>query len=267
MSLHSDRSADTLPRPPAPSRSWAYFLDFDGTLVELAATPGAVEVHDALRRALRDLWRRTGGATAIISGRSVASVDALLAPLRLAVAGQHGAELRIELDRPPERPAVSAPLSDGEKALLRDCARRFPGVLVEEKGAGAALHYREAPAAAEACRELVHRLAAAAPSFRAVQPGKMVFELKLAAGHKGEAVRRLMQRAPFAGRRPVFVGDDVTDEDGFRAVLDLGGLAVRVGAGTPDSVASHALADSAAVLQWLAEAGQESGAVLPAKAP
>jgi trehalose 6-phosphate phosphatase len=265
MTRRSEAAGDSLPRPPAPSCAWAYFLDFDGTLVELASTPTAVEVHDALRRALRDLWRCTGGALAVVSGRSVAAVDSLLAPLRLPVAGQHGAELRDDFDRAPERLAVSAPLSADEKALLRDCAERFPGVLVEEKGASAALHYRRAPGAAEACLELAQRLAAAAPSSRAVQPGKMVVELKLAGGHKGEAVRRLMQRAPFAGRRPVFVGDDLTDEDGFRAVLQVGGLAVRVGPGAADSAANHALPDTAAVLHWLA--GAAPGAEPAAPAP
>jgi trehalose 6-phosphate phosphatase len=257
-----DRPQESLPRPPSPLRAWAYFLDFDGTLVELAVTPSTVQVHDAVRRGLRDLWRRSGGAVALVSGRSVASVDALLAPLRLPVAGQHGSELRIDLARPPERRAVPAPLTPGERALLQAGARRFPGVLLEDKGAGVALHYRRAPEAAEACHQLALQLAAAAPGARSVQPGKMVVELKLAPAHKGEAVRRLMQSAPFAGRRPVFVGDDATDEDGFRAVLALGGLAVRVGEDTPDSAASHALPDSAAVLQWLASVAEP-----PAPAP
>jgi len=267
MSGTPDRADRPLPHPPPPSPAWAYFLDFDGTLVELALTPAAVQVHDAVRRGLRDLWRRTGGATAVISGRSVAAVDALLAPLRLPVAGQHGSELRIDLGRPPERTLVAAPLAAVELALLRDCARQFPGVLIEEKGASVALHFRRAPEAEGQCRELAERLAAAAPGARSVQPGKMVVELKLAPAHKGEAVCRLMQRAPFAGRRPVFVGDDATDEDGFRAVLALGGLAVRVGAGAPESAASHALPDSAAVLQWLAGVGGDAGAGFSARAP
>ena len=233
------------------ARATALFLDFDGTLVDIAPTPSAVRLPPSLRDTLAGLSEATHGAVALVTGRGLADLDGLLDPLRLPGAGLHGAELRSRAYAQVERRPVHG-LSVDERAALARLQVRHGDVLVEDKGAAVALHYRGAPDAAPECLALAARLVEAAPAQRALQRGKMVAEVKLATGDKGEAVRRLLQQAPFAGRRPVFLGDDVTDEAGFAAVLALGGLAIRVGGG--ETRAPHGLADPAAVIAWLAGA-------------
>jgi len=237
-----------LPAPPAIADHWALFLDFDGTLVDIADRPGGVVVENGLTERLAALEARLGGALAIVTGRPLGQVDALLAPLKLKAAGHHGLELR---RHDGDRPAPPD-LPRGFEAA-HDRARRFaearPEIYFETKPFGFALHYRMAAHMAElVAAEAATISEMTDPPLRRVA-GKMVVELGLAGHSKGTAVQSLMAAAPFTGRLPVFVGDDVTDEDGFTAVNALGGLSVLVGA--RDTAATHALPDPAALRAWL----------------
>ncbi len=230
----------------------ALFLDVDGTLIPIAETPDAVVLEPASLELLARLDRALQGAVALVSGRAVADLDRLFAPLRLPSAGLHGLQRRDAAGKlHEERDDLR-----GEPDYAELCARleRFaaahPGVLIEDKQAAIALHYRRAPTAAEPARALLQEMLQERRDRLALVPGKMVFEIKPVAADKGVAIGAFMAEAPFAGRRPIFIGDDVTDEDGFRIVNDLGGLSVRVG----DASRSAALAelpDVGAVADWL----------------
>lgn len=220
------------------------FLDFDGTLVELADRPDTITIGARLPELLADLSRKLGGRLVIISGRASADVRSWLAPLDLPVAGSHG------LERPGVPALKSVSLDEGLR-FLREVEQRFQGVLVEEKPMGAALHYRQAPGAEEACRIAADQ--AATITGLQVQPGKMVFELKPASGDKGSAVRAIMAEPLHLGTRPIFVGDDLTDEHGFAAVAELGGAGVLVGE-ERETAATYRLPDVTAVHDWLAAA-------------
>lgn len=227
---------------------WALFLDVDGTLLPLAETPDAVVVSARLRPILRRLVVAFDGAVALISGRSVAGLDRLFDPLRLPAAGLHGLERRDAAG--VMHKLVGDTGLDEVREPLRAFAAAHPGVLLEDKGSALALHYRRAPAAETAARHLATDLAKAASNRLRVLDGKMMIEITSPLADKGMAITAFMSEAPFAGRRPVFVGDDVTDEDGFDAVNKLGGYAIRVGAaGT--SVAAYQFADVASVVDWL----------------
>ncbi len=227
---------------------WALFLDVDGTLVPIAETPDAVAVSVRLCEALRDVMPALDGAVALISGRRIADLDRLFAPLRLPAAGLHGLERR-DAAGTVNRIGGSAGLDDLREPL-RAFAAAHPGVLLEDKGPALALHYRRAPAAAEAVRQLAAEMTAAMQGKVRVLFGKMVVEFALPLADKGMAIAAFMAEAPFAGRRPVFIGDDVTDEDGFAMVNKLGGYSVRVGA-IEASAATYQLADVAAVVDLL----------------
>ena len=231
--------------PPELLHGASLFLDFDGTLVELADEPNAIEVKEHLPNLLSRLSEKLGGRLTLVSGRASADVQSWLAPLQLPIAGSHGLELAGTLLHPSER------LAEGLRHL-RELQSRHEGVLVEEKPLGAALHYRLAPEAEEACRAAAEH--AASVTGLQVQPGKMVFELKPASGDKGTAVRRIMAEPLHAGRRPLFIGDDLTDEYGFAAAQELGGAGVLVGQERP-TLAIYRLADVQAVHDWLARAG------------
>ncbi len=233
----------------------ALFLDVDGTLVEIESYPDRVRADERMRDRLLRLSRRLEGALALVSGRTIAALDRIFAPLSLPAAGGHGAELRAA-----DGLVVSATplqLPDTVQAKLGRFAAAHDGLLLEPKPGGATLHYRRAPELENECRRLVQGLLAELGDEYRIIEGKMILELMPLAASKGEAVQALMRRPPFAGRRPVFVGDDVTDEDGFRAVNALGGLSVRVG-DLAGSDARYALADVAAVCRWLDEIAAES---------
>jgi trehalose 6-phosphate phosphatase len=241
--------------PPLPDRKGALFLDFDGTLVELAASPDAVRPRAGLVPLLDRLARRLDGAVAVITGRRIADIDLFLAPLRLPVAGVHGQELR---GAPGGNiaAAAGAPELDAARRGVESFARARPGVRVEDKGLGIALHWREAPEAGAAARVLMAALHDAAQGRLALVEGKMVAELVPAGRDKGWAIERLCEAPPFAGRVPVFLGDDVTDEAGFSAVNRRGGISIRVGGEGTASAARHRLADPRAVEAWLAALAQ-----------
>jgi trehalose 6-phosphate phosphatase len=229
--------------------NWAFFLDFDGTLIDIAETPEAVAPGPEEIDLLRRLALASDGATALVSGRSIARMDELFAPLVLAAAGQHGAERRDARGRRHQRglPAHALrPVAGG----IRSFAARHRGLVFEDKGACVALHYRLAPELASAAHEAVREAAEPLGDAVEVQSGKMVVELKPAGCDKGAAIEAFMREPPFAGRVPVFLGDDVTDEYGFRVVNRLGGHSVKVGDG--DSAARWRLEGPAAARAWLA---------------
>jgi trehalose 6-phosphate phosphatase len=227
----------------------AWFLDVDGTLLELAPTPSSVRSDDRLQALLSRLHAAADGALALISGRTVAAIDGLFAPYRFAVAGQHGCERRDAGGGVHRHPPADQGLAAARHAMATWAAER-PGVLLEDKGFSLALHYRQAPEVAEAAQDFLSAILAAGDGGLRLQPGKMVFEVKPAGRDKGMAIAEFMEEAPFRGRRPVFVGDDATDEYGFKMVNRLGGVSVKVGEGA--SVASSRLPDVSAVRDWLA---------------
>ena len=235
----------------------ALFLDVDGTLLQIAHHPQAVRVPPHLLTALERLTKRFGGALALISGRSIANLDELFAPLQLPCAGVHGLERR-GADAVVHRDDTTALLTP-LRAPLADFARGHPGLLLEDKGQSLALHFRNAPACASEAETLLRRLIAASGSSLELKPGKMVLEVTPGNADKGTAIAAFMQEPPFAGRRPVFIGDDVTDEDGFAVVNAQGGLSIRVGEPDAPSAARHCLADEAAVLTWLLRWADASG--------
>ena len=238
-----------LPLPTAGER-WSLFLDFDGTLAELAETPDGVRIAPGLPASLQALHRTLDGALALVSGRSISDLDAFLAPVRLPAAGMHGLERRGANGESGPRKDLARAL-DPLRAALAPLAAGDPRLVVEDKGASIALHYRRAPEREDACRRLVARVLARRPElagFRLVF-GKRMVEAVPAGDDKGTAIRAFMREAPFAGRRPVFAGDDLTDEDGFDAVAELCGLGVKVGEGR--TRAPYRAASVAELLAWL----------------
>lgn len=244
-------SGAPLRRPPTDLlRGAALFLDFDGTLVDIQPMPDAVSVGDRLHNLIAQLADRLEGRVAIVSGRSIEQLDALFGGLTLATSGSHGAELRAAggPGDVPERPRAF----DTVIATMRAFADANPGVVVEVKSLGVGLHYRGAPGAEQAAKALASRLAA--DTDLSLQEGKMVYEVRVP-GDKGQAIARFLDDAPFAGARPVFLGDDLTDEPGFAAVARAGGVGILIGP-PRDTAASYRLDDVADVLEWLAEAGE-----------
>jgi trehalose 6-phosphate phosphatase len=205
----------------------ALFLDLDGTLVDLAPTPDAVCVAPGLVGVLAALHRQLGGRLAIVSGRPIAQIDALLAPLTLPAAGVHGMQRRAA-----DGALHYAPLP--ALALARACAdalaARHPGVWVEEKYGALAVHFRQVPEVGPLCKAALAEAIRSTPGLILME-GKMIVEVKVAGVDKGTAIRDFLASPPFAGHRPVFAGDDTTDEAGFALVQDSGGVAIKVGPG------------------------------------
>ncbi len=226
----------------------AWFLDFDGTLVELAETPDQVRVEAEVVDMVRDLERASRGAVAFISGRRIADIDRLFAPLRLPVAGQHGAERRSARGRLHQYRGNGQGLGTMH-GILRAWVGQRPGLLLENKGSTLAVHYRRAPELAEILGTFMLELVARTHGGYCLQGGKMIFEIRPTGTDKGSAVRAFMEEPPFIGRMPMFVGDDITDESAFAAVLSLGGTAVKVGDG--DSIAPWRLQGVADVHAWI----------------
>ena len=228
----------------------AWFLDIDGTLLDIAAMPAAVHPAPADSRLVTALYAATRGALALISGRSLAGIDRMFAPLKLPAAGQHGIERRDSRGRVHSHPVPEDALRRAA-SFIRAFAARHEGLVFEDKGASVALHYRLAPQLAGAAHSAVKRAALALGDAVEVQTGKMVAELKPSGRDKGMAIEEFMREAPFKGRVPVFLGDDLTDEQGFEVVNRLGGHTVKIGEG--HSAARWRLDDAAAVRRWLSE--------------
>ncbi|MDP1735490.1 MAG: trehalose-phosphatase [Sulfuritalea sp.] len=234
--------------PPAPCVECAFFLDVDGTLLEIADTPSAVRVDMELLELIGRLFRISGGALALVSGRSISDLEELLGAQRLPLAGQHGLERRDAAGRlwihaaPPGAKCMI-------KEALAEVLTRHPGLLLEDKGLTLALHYRQAPHLAAYAHRLMARLMQEAGGQLELQKGKRVIEIKPAGIDKGTAVAEYLTESPFRGRHPVFIGDDLNDEHGFAEVNRMGGISIKVGPGT--SCARYRLPHVAAVRHWL----------------
>jgi trehalose 6-phosphate phosphatase len=240
---------ESIPLPSTNLRDIAILLDIDGTILDIAPTPDAVTVPASLRRTLARLSRATGGALALVSGRSLADIDILFVPLRLPAIGGHGAELRPSANGEMES-EHARPLNGGVRDRLAELAVAAPGVLVEDKGYSLAVHYRLAPEQEGRVKEAVAAIKADWPKEPIeVLPGKAVVEIKPAGFHKGAAIRQLMRHKPFAGRRPVFVGDDTTDESAFAVMPEFNGLGFSVGRAARGTV--HCFAAPSDVRRWL----------------
>lgn len=237
--------------PPPPSVEWAYFLDVDGTLIDLAERPDAVHVDAELLDMIARLHRASGGAVALVSGRALSDLDQRVGMLRVPLAGQHGLERRDAAGRlwiHAAPPAAKYTIIDALAPVLA----RHPGLLLEDKGLTLALHYRQARHLADYAQRLMRRLAQGAGAGLEVQHGKCVAEVKPAGIDKGTAVTEYLAESPFHGRRPVFIGDDLNDEHGFAEVNKLDGISIKVGSGA--SGARFRLPDVAAVRRWLKQA-------------
>jgi trehalose 6-phosphate phosphatase len=238
--------------PPAldPGRV-ALFSDLDGTLADLQEKPGMVKPDAARRRLLLRLQKALGGRLAVVSGRGLDDLDRILEHDITPISAAHGL-IRRGADGTVHGASRPAALDDAREALTA-FVRADRGLLLEDKGPAIALHYRRSPGAAEACQDIVRRLAVAGDLV--VQQGDMVIELRARGPNKGDAVRAFMAEAPFAGFTPVFIGDDLTDEHGFEAAAALGGFGVVVGPRRPTS-ARYALGGVAEALAWFEMVGR-----------
>lgn len=230
---------------PLLTRRHALFLDFDGTLTDIAAQPHAVQVPAGLADTLAALERLLDGALAIVTGRLQSDIDGFLALPQLALASEHGAEFRLAGERVS---AVEPPELGPVLQAAEQLAARHAGLLVEPKRAGVALHFRQAPELGQLCRDTLLTAMQGLAELELLS-GKCVYEVKPAGVHKGQAITAFMRRPPFAGRVPLFAGDDVTDEAGFAAVMALGGAAIKVGDG--DTQALYRCPSPAELLAWL----------------
>jgi trehalose 6-phosphate phosphatase len=227
---------------------WAWFFDIDGTLVEIASRPSGIVVHRDLPALIEHLDAATGGAVALVTGRAISDVDDFLPLNGVHLAGQHGLEIR-----PSEGDTQQVDQHSGDIGRVRDALitaiASHPGLVLEFKGMSLALHYRLAPRLAGYAHRLLASLGKLyAPEF-VLQKGKRVVELKLPGIDKGAAIRSIMELAPFAGRTPIFIGDDVTDEAGFKTINEMNGYSVKVGPGP--TAANYRLRDVTEVREWL----------------
>ena len=245
--------------PPDLDRTFALFLDVDGTLVEIAATPEAVVVAPGLPTLLAELDRQLGGAVAIISGRPLYQIDELLHPFSGSAAGEHGVAIRY-CDGTLEEMPIGIAVPDAWREALTASAARWPGVRIEPKPHGVTIHYRLAPERGQEVWRVVRALVPEDHPWFRLLPAREAVEIGLRAASKGQAVERLMKQATFHGRKPVYVGDDFTDEAGISAAKELGGIGLRVGEAFGG--------DPAHVRAWLKRgsermAGREKSGALP----
>lgn len=237
----------------------ALLLDVDGTLIDLAAHPDLVKVPPSLRASLERAFTLTKGAVALVSGRSIKDLDALFAPLVLPAAGVHGAEIRDASGRLFLADDVVMGL-DGARRMLLEHVNEWPGCFVEDKRYALAVHYRNAPEFAESIAAVVFSLAAELGADFTALPGKFVFEVKSARFTKSTAIATLLEHGSFQGRRPIFLGDDITDESGFAVVNARGGVSVRIGSST-DTAAQHIVPDAQRVRDWLEQLTSAEAAI------
>ncbi len=232
---------------PTPSLEWCLFLDVDGTLIEFTDSPLETSADAELKTLLCRVTERLGGAVALVSGRSIRHLDALFAPLCLPAAGLHGVERRKASGAMHGASFVDARL-DRARAALNSLAAAFPGTLVEDKERTLAVHFRMAPQYETALRDALTAVAAPLGANYHIQEGNMMLEIKPRGFTKATAVKAFMSEPPFSGRTPVFVGDDLTDQDALRAVEDEGGISIAVG----DRVrGQYRIENPSAVRDWL----------------
>jgi trehalose 6-phosphate phosphatase len=231
---------------PPLSANAAFFIDFDGTLVAIAPRPDLVHVEPEVLQVLERLSERFDHAVAVITGRPLATVDGFLAPLKLPVAAEHGS-IRRDAQGHVHADTHSIEAVKGVAARLEPLVEANPGLLLERKQTSVALHYRQRPELGAACKDAVEK-AVVGTTGLAVLPGKMVFEVRPQGLDKGTAVKAFLDEPPFKGRTPVYMGDDVTDEDAFAAVNALGGITVKIDDG--DTQAQYRT-DRAGLFAWL----------------
>jgi trehalose 6-phosphate phosphatase len=229
----------------------ALYLDIDGTLVEIAQSPELVRVPEWLLALLRRLSLKLDGALAFVSGRTLASIDELFAPLKLPAIALHGAQLRVNDEHVNLASALAGQLQRALPPLLA-AVERLRGVRLENKDCVIALHYRGAPERGRDVLKLAELTLCELGAQFGLLVGKCVVEIRPRHLNKGTALTRLMEQPPFRGRTPIFAGDDSTDEDAFAVVNRLGGISVRVGAPAP-SAATYRLPDPDALRAWLGE--------------
>ena len=240
--------------PPDLDRTFSLFLDLDGTLLEIAATPDQVVVAPSLTALLTALRDELGGALAIVSGRPISELDRLLDPFRSSAAGEHGAAIRYSDGTLEEFPAGMAIPHLWRESLVA-AAELMPGVIIETKPHGMTVHYRLAPERGDNVKRMTRALVPGDhPRFRLL-PAREAVEIGLADASKGDAVQRLVKQRAFVGRVPIFIGDDVTDEAGMSAARELGGIGLRVGESFDG--------DPARVREWLLQGLQRMGGRLP----
>ncbi len=237
---------------------WALFLDLDGTVIDIASTPDGVSVSSGLVESLSLLARGLDGAIAIVTGRRIAEADRLLAPLKLIAAGVHGAELRVTAGG--EIASCAEPLPVSLMAAVTDLCRDWPGVLLEPKRSSIAVHYRAAvPAAGPALEQALQRLLESTADHLILCHGRKVLEVVPKDISKGAALESMAELTAFRSRRPIMIGDDISDETAFDAAVRLDGLALRV-AGEHFTKDTAQFESPAQVRRWLAELAQRVGA-------
>jgi trehalose 6-phosphate phosphatase len=235
---------------------YALFFDFDGTLADIAARPDEVRVSDKTRETLLALRTALDGAVAIISGREIATVDHFLLPAQLAISGVHGLTRRDAEGRLYAAELDLHGIGEVEERLAAFVAGH-PGLLLETKRGAVALHYRQRPELEEAARAAMREAVADKERIQ-LRPGKMVIEALAHDGNKGTAIASFLTEAPFAGRLPVFAGDDVTDEDGFALVNARQGISIKVGVG--ETQAQYRAQNTQELLSWLRDVLEKLGA-------
>jgi trehalose 6-phosphate phosphatase len=233
--------------PPPPALDWCLFLDVDGTLVELTDTPSQTVADPEINSLLREVAERLGGAVALVSGRKIATLDELFAPLTLPAAGLHGVERRKAGGGIQGASFVDSQL-DRARSAMKTLVEAHPGTLLEDKDRTIAVHFRLAPQLEETLRRAIVDIAKPLGTNYHIQSGKMLFEIKPRGFSKATAIQAFMKESPFSGRRPVFAGDDLTDQDGFAVIEAQGGISIGVG----DRVrGEYYLENVAAVRSWL----------------
>ncbi len=241
-----------------PNGPFALFLDVDGTLLDLADWPGAVETPTGLVAILRKIERRLEGALALISGRTIEELDRLFEPLRLRASGVHGAEVRFDPDKAPGPAPGAVALPESLWTAVSETLREFPGTFAENKHYSFAIHYRLAPDAEGPLRERIMKLVEREPQTDIqVMDAHCALELKVPGFDKGRAIESFLATPPFRGRTPIFVGDDKTDEAGFAVVSALGGYAYSVGRRRPGAI--DAFERPSAVREWIKNFADHGG--------
>jgi trehalose 6-phosphate phosphatase len=234
---------------PHNQQGWALFLDVDGTLLEIAETPQGVHVPTSLKQLLDEVRWRLDGALALVSGRSLNNLDQLFTPLRFIASGVHGCERRTA-DGHVLRPEVDAATIARVRTQLAEFVRGHEGLLLEDKHYAVAMHFRRAPEMREEVYRIMNDMLLQLGPMFALQAGKNVLELRPGAWTKGSSITAFMQEQPFVGRTPVFIGDDVTDEDAFAVVNEMSGVSIHVG-NPAATLARHRLGGVSEVLRWL----------------
>ena len=246
--MHKEITAGAPPLP-ANARDWAIFLDLDGTLAPLARRPADVVLDGKVIDLLARLQACFMQAVAVVSGRGIEDLDRLLVPLKLPLAGQHGAERRDAGGHLHHADPGAAEALAEARAVLEPFAAYRPGLVLEDKGLSLSLHFRGAPEFGDEARQLLKTVEPSLGQRFIVEEGKQVLEVRSSTCNKGSAIRDFLGEVPFGARTPIFAGDDLTDEDGFRAVNDAGGISIKIGNGTTH--ARYRLPDPAGMLDWL----------------